>query len=442
MQNNENKKIENQGWKQMQQILDQELPVQKSKRRIVPWFWLSGVAAIFVLAAAMLFMNHDQNHQDDQSIASDKLIEVTDSGTKINKEEKFEISAEKEVSNKAIASQKAEVPNELVHEQKKGILNIEIINPTAISTEVIEPIQNQTSPNSIDQKIINQYEHFKSQNLSITCPSPSVLPTVKKAQIQKDLEKLPLRYTDLVYDSSEKPVMESANLKTIEPLKERKAKAQWAMNIGALSATQPRIHGASTGLEVQFPLSKKWSLKTGLNYRIVNLNKVFVNIDGTKNVTNTLDDVLGVGLGNDTLAPSGISSFELDASTYNNRTQNFEFRISDNYHFVSIPVEAHFQLKSHGIWAGTKTSYLLNADQQNSAADLRWASQDNDPNLSYNNNSAPAVPRFDIGLTIGYEYNLNQKIGLNLSYHHGNLLQQNNWHLDNRFFKLGANYSL
>lgn len=446
MQNKDFRKIENQGWKQMQQMLEKELPGEKPKRRIVPWFWWSGMAAVVALAAVLFITKYDTSHQVTKIAVDDKVEEITPvPNTKINNKA-FEILKNEEISGKIITVQNEVISEKASIVQEEEISPIEIINSNINTADIIKPIlsKKHTTTNNIDKKVYDQYQDFISETSALSCPSPNISSKPKTFEAAENIEKLPTRYADLVSDFSIKPLMKPAVLKTIKPLEESKAKAQWAMNFGVLSTTQPRIHGGAIGVEVQFPLSKKWSLKTGLNYRLVHLEKVFVNASAAEKAFGLQDDVLGVGFNNDTLAPSGITSQELDAAAYNSSSQTFEFRISDNYHFVSIPIEAHFQIKSHGIWVGAETSYLLNADQQNSAANLRWASQDlnNDPNFSYNNDSAPSVPRTDLGFTVGYEYNFNQKIGLNVSYHHGNILQQNDWHLDNRFFKLGANYKL
>ena len=445
MQNKDLKKIENKGWKQMQLMLDQELPVEKSKRRFVPWFWFSSVAAVLVLGAAMFFMNQNTDLQNNKHLAADKVATVpSKSVTKINKEEISETAAEKEFSDTAIASQKEETRNKSALTKKEEVVNIEIINPVTTSKKII---LNQNIPNSIDQKIINQYENFMSENLSTTFPQPSVLPTVKTSKTFINIEELPSKYADLVYNFSKKLTIEPITFKTIKPLKEKKSKEQWAINVGVLSNTQPRLHGGSTGIQVQFPLSKKWSLKTGLSYRFVKLQKIFVSRWAAQR-SNDLDDQNNNGPGLTNLDSLGFSSTisieDINRSTYNNQTKNFEYRISDNYHFLSIPLEAHFQIKkSHSFWGGLETSYLLNRDGNSENADMAIVANDTfDPAFSYSSSSIPSVPRFDLGVSVGYEYNINQKIGLNLSYHHGNLLQQKNWHLDNRFFKLGANYNL
>lgn len=442
MQNKDLKKIENQGWKEMQQILDQELPVEKSKKRFAPWFWLTGMAAISVLVAVLFFMNNAPNHQDAKPIVSDKITNVaTDSNTKTNKKENFETSTKKEISNEEITTKEVKISNERTAVKKESISNIEIVNPTIITTDIVKPttILKPTSTNTMDQKVINQYEHFISETMSLTCNEPTVSPVTKTA---KHVEQLSINLADLDYDYLKKPPVEPILLKSIKPLKERKLKAQWAMNVGVLSTNQPRIHGGSVGGQVQFPVSKKWALKTGLTYRTFKVDEILVNESTARSLTlNNRDSIAGTGSD-----PSGNSILlaNIGEATYNTQTKKFEFKFTNWYHFLAIPIEAHFQInKSNNLWIGTEASYLLNADQQNSAADLlNWGTQSNDPGFSYTTDFAPSIPRIDLGVSVGYQYQISQKLGVNLSYHHGNLIQQKEWHLNNKFFKLGANYKL
>ncbi len=430
MQNKEFKKIENQGWKQMQQILDQELPVEKPKRRIVPWFWLSGVAAIFVAVA--VFMNLDFAPSSvDSVVANDSNTSETIENIEVEIPElstvsERDISIEKEILNKEVApSPKEEIPN-------TEIINPIKFVPNKVANQPIEIVENK-----IDREVIPEYEAFESEKLAETSNSA---PQTNISTTLENLKKLPIGSADLVYQTSKKLNLNTVSLKTIKPIKERKAKAQWAMNVGALSSIHPRIHGASIGAQVQFPVSKKWSLQTGLNYRIVNLQKVFVSRRGAQ-TSNALDDDFNLGFNLDSTRTSNISANELNESTYNTRTQNFEFTVADNYHFLAVPIEAHFQIKKpHRVWAGLETSYLLNRDGNSNTADLASAPTGFDPAFSYDSSSTPSVPRLDLGVSLGYQYQISNKLAANISYHHGNLFQQKQWHLDNRFFKLGANY--
>jgi len=432
MSNKEYKKIENKGWKEMQQMLDQEMPAEQPKRRIVPWFWLSGIAVVFAVIA--VFVGLDFAPTSIESVATNgsntpQIVENTAIETvEISAVGQNDISTEKEVSNeKLVPSPKVEIPN------------IEIINPAKIVRTKITKPTTQTITNKIDQEVLSKYEAFKLENLSETCNPPSLVPYIPTTFA--NLEKLPIGNAELVYEKSQKPELNTVSTKTIKPIKESKNKAQWVMNTGILSTTQPRFHGGSASLKVEIPISKKWNLQSGLTYRMVKLEAILANEGVAQG--NFVWGTQHNGMGIDSV-PGGASAFDLGEATYNVQTENYEVEFTNRYHFVAIPIEAHFQIKkSHRIWGGVETSYLLNRDQSNDDFDNFNSIRDNSaPALSLDAFSNPPIPRIDLAVSVGYQYQISNKIGASISYHHGNLIQKNRWRLNNKFFKLGANYRL
>jgi len=425
MQNNNFKKIENQGWKEMQQMLDQEMPTEKPKRRIIPWFWLSGVAVVFAVVAISIGLDFAPtlgdpvatNDSNTPQIIENTAIETIEIVTA----DQRDISTEKQVANdELVSSAKAEIPN------------IKIINPIKIVPTKIANATTQTITNKIDREVIRQYEAFKLENFSETCNPSSPAPYIPTTFA--NLEKLPIGSADLVYETSPKPEFETISINTIKPIKESKNKAQWVMNAGILSTTQPRFHGGSASLKLEIPISKKWNLQSGLTYRMVKLDEVIVNGNAVQRLRwGSQVGFMDLDSLNSTDPAGTILATDLNAATYNNQSNNFEFSLADRYHFVAIPIEAHFQIKkSHHVWGGVETSYLLNT-VRNTASD---------PALSFDALSSPSIPRIDLGVSMGYQYQISSNLGMNISYHHGNLVQQNRWHLNNKFFKLGANYRL
>ena len=97
---------------------------------------------------------------------------------------------------------------------------------------------------------------------------------------------------------------------------------------------------------------------------------------------------------------------------------------------------------------GIDLSYLMNREQRFGEADLISIDPSLSSNFSDNNALSYAIPneiggvdRFDLGVNLEYRYQFNQKWSANFSYHHGNLFQQNEWRINNRFFRLGSQFS-
>jgi len=187
----------------------------------------------------------------------------------------------------------------------------------------------------------------------------------------------------------------------------------------------------------------KFALQTGINYRLTRQREIRQNWTwGNQHdeslglVENDIDGGLTIDTSRTTSQPEGISSnYYYDSR--NNQIESFQY---SNYHTLSVPLSLKYKL--HPKWdvlIGTEVSMLLNFLKSNPSAQLR------DPVFDL---SAPAgekfttfnLRNFDLGGIASVNFKPSEKWQLNLKYHHGNLIQGNNWQVDNRFLSLGGSF--
>ncbi len=436
MQNKSHKKIEDQGWKSMQTMLDQEMPVtKKSKRRFLFWYWAGGMAAL--LTGVLFFINFysfeekttlDTSIVEKTEITPERIIDEQKSNSKIDDHSVgSQINKNDEISSTADLNTEIEITtNQSSFSTQKTTESTKNIQPSK-SQEVIAYNQNEIGS-------LSKAPILKVENSDLSTKREKIV----------ELQELP-SLTSFVDLEKTNPKFHFFETRKIDPIKKQKSKLQWAFALSALSTTDPRVNGFSSGVAIEIPISNKLSLESGLNYRFVNQKFIELTERASERLLN-----LSWGSqhnGNDPLGMDTISSIVdlIPGAVRNNSNKNYEYSRKATYHYISLPLKLNYSLsKGSTIQAGIEVSYLLNRDQRSRNFDLLIANDDNDPSFSSFEFSGAVnqIKRLDMGINVGYRYRISPKWAMNVSYHHGNLLQRNEWRVNNRFFKLGAQYNL
>ena len=437
MQNKSHKKIEDQGWKSMQVMLDKEMPVsEKPKRKFLFWYWMGGMTAV---VAGVLFFTNFYSFEGKTPLDTN-IVETTEkeinSATSVDQQEFISMTDDHIVDSKI--NTKEEVAS--ITEENKEI--VKTTNQAPFSTqETIRSTENKQPFQKQEVTVFHQNEKLTLVKEPISTAIKSNISTEKDRIVV--LQELPM-LTSLIDFDAAKPEFQFHETRKIEPVKKQKSKVQWALASNALITTEPRVNGYSSGVAIQIPVSKKLSLETGLNYRFT--NQKFIEI--TESASERLLDLTWGSQhnGNGPLGMDTISSITelVPGAVQNSSNKNYEYTRQGNYHYISLPLNLNYSLsKSSNIQLGIAGSYLLNKDQNSSNFDLAIAADDNDPSFSYEFSGAVnQVNRLDMGIYVGYRFHINSKWAMNVGYHRGNLLQRNGWRISNRFFKLGAQYNL
>lgn len=433
MQNKQHKKLEDKGWKMMQQVLDQELPTnekEEDNRRGFLWFWMSG-AALFILAFS--WWNWSAETITPQQPIVETIEEKATSKevpASIQKEAKIESFISETKSQTKIVNQP--ISKNSSTENRSVTTKSKTSNHTFSS---IKPIDSQSVASVVDHstKVVNDYKQSDK--------SP-----IKLAQSSSEItEVIPFLSTQLsfleIQNESLNLALPQPNLSKAKKIKRRKnLKGNWQANAAMTSTLGGDINGLKTGVNYELPLSSRWALSTGLNYRLSRQNTVRLawgnqhngrgNADAENIITNpVLQDSLPNG-------EATINEYYFDA---NNKALQSTYR--ESHHFVSMPINAKYQFaKKWNLTFGVEGSYTFKYPNglqviSDDAFDLS-SHQGNDPisGSSFN------LLRWDVAATLGTSYQINKSWSANLAYHHGNLLQMNNWQPNNQYLQLGMGY--
>ena len=441
MQNRQHKKLEDKGWKMMQQMLDQELPAAKEKeenRRGFLWFWMGGAV---VLISAFLWWNLASEtitpqqpivEQIEEKIASKEVPSAIQEEVE-NEAKIIETSSKANASNPSISKP---VATESKPKTTKTIFESNPITQNIVTSKLIDN-QVVTPTNDHSTKVVKERD-FKGQASTI---ASEITP--------KSIESLPLLGTQLSFLKMEDQLLNwtlpQPHPELISGAKKIKRtknlKGSWLVNASMTSTLGGDINGLKTGVNYELPLSSKWALSTGLNYRLSRQNTVRLSW-GNQHIgrpDQDLENSVGVTTVQDTTLPAGVISS--NEYYYDANKEALQSTYRENYHFVSIPISANYRFaKKWNLNFGIESSYLFNYPAalnqfDNRALDSSF-SQGNDPLFS----TSFSLLKIDLAANLGTSFQINESWSANLNYHHGNLLQMNNWQPNNQYLQLGMGY--
>ncbi len=437
MQNRQHKKLEDKGWNMMQQMLDQELPASKEKeenRRGFLWFWMGGAV---VLISAFLWSNWGGENSTPQQpivekieekIASKELPSAAQEEDE-NEAKIIETSSKSNTNNSSISKPVA------TENKPKAIKTIFESNPIIQNISTSEPLDNQvvTSTSNHSTKVVDEKNIREQASATVSKITPKSIDVIPLLATQLSFLEGKNQLTDLTL-----PQTHFAKAKKVK--RRKKLKGSWLANASMTSTLGGDINGLKTGVIYELSLSSKWALSTGLNYRLSRQNNLRLSWGDQHIGSGGLDlNNAGVTPTQDTTLPGGVSSndeYYYDANKEALRTTNRE-----SYHFVSIPISANYRFaKKWNLTFGVESSYLFNFPTALKRSDERTLDssfiQGNDPLFG----TRFSLLRLDFAATLGTSFQINKSWSANLDYHHGNLLQMNNWQPNNQYLQLGMGY--
>ena len=384
MQANDNNifddKFFDKAWDSMKETLDKEMPEEKKRRRFLPWFFLmTGCAIGFLFWFGFSHFNQ---------ISIESVLQIS------NKEE---ISISKEIPNQ---EEKISIA---VSSPKQKIIENQVVKSKLIASSrkktnsTIEPQQKQKVKSTVFEKTsLNSIRH---QELI------SSVAAIQKSSIN------PFDLTTTLPELNDKYLPTDGIANLCPP----KRKIEWSIVGGLMyNFSMSKKIGFTSGLQVHFPIRKKWGIQTGIVYSLLRKD---ISIGTSQNHSAVLSNSSSI---DPTLANADLSLYVVNTSA--------QYQLK-NIQYLEIPILATYQLnRKWKLHAGANWSKALNANIQSSSEESLLLI-DNDPNsqlglevLATSEISAPSVNQEVwkndfVSSVLGVSWNPTKRLNLNLSYY-------------------------
>ena len=367
-----------QAWQNMNETLDKEMPQEKKRRRFLLWFFLMASCVIGFLFWKGLSLNPQLPTENILQIPIAKSVETPSNQITQNNSIPQPIR-EKVVANKTITN---DLKDGLNFDSKK--------TPATYPT----PHYQKVLPIILDDSKMNLGQNQQELILSV-----ATLPSLSISLLENNDDDLVIK---------DKYVVTDENLNLCPP----KRKIEYQVLAGLIhDFSAPKKVGITTGIEMNFPIRKKWSIQTGVVFSLLPKN-------GFIQTSQNHEAVLG---NNSTINPN-----QFDLNLYSVYTTS-QYQLK-NIKYLEVPLLATYQLG--GKWklkAGINWSTALNANVE--LVSNQELLIDNDPNsiltlneLETRELSAPFVQEeiwknnFVSGV-LGVSWNSSKRLSLNLQYH-------------------------
>lgn len=316
------KSFTDKAWKEMQSMLDQEMPVAKKKRRFLIWWYTGGLALAASLFGIWLSASSPKETQVQESILS-----ATQSPSISDQEASF-VLTEKETD---------------LNESNQTLLNStpQINTPQPIQNSKVKPFQSNSTP-SIELENAASEEFAK---ISETLPIAVEEETIAK--------RIPTPNTLAINDLNTFANPISAN--PIVPIdKINKNSIQLITEVSANFTSKSSAGGLGASMLIKIPIKKsKFSVETGLGYSYLSQSLAYsVELSQNDNSTETVEAITDIAYGNSNILKN-TTSFE-----YNSISLPTE-RL--NLHYLQLPVSISYRLKRFRFHTGLQASLLLTA---------------------------------------------------------------------------------
>jgi Outer membrane protein beta-barrel domain len=420
--------LENKGWDAMFQTLEREMPVEK-KRRGGLWLWLCVGGLMLAGGAFLYFKMVERQEKTSQNVSKPIVYDSRlDNQTDKNAVEK--------------TTQLGEATFRKFLKFPKSDTSVKMKGSKIVFEKSLKVIENNI--NTALQTNNNQINDFKIQDIKTPAIENKALVTDKKT-----LEKL----SELsLWDSTNRDKMEivsrldAANkfaesvyplsikqdsslkldikpyLKTILKPKKTSHSLIWGLAVGANAKNLQSFDGFQTGLIVGKPLSKKWAMSTGLNFRQSKM---------TQQNTSYL-------------------SFNSDrlSSTYNTNTLQKAVSVSvDKLYYLDMPTTIDYKInKKLAVASGLKLSYLIGQSTKTDNTSVYFVDQSGSSSkmelLNVVKTSTLGLNRWDAALMGGVKYLPTRHFELGLKYDFGlfNINNRGNFRAFNRYLGLNGVY--
>lgn len=391
------------GWSEMLKTLDQEMPVEKKKRR--GFFWLLPLLLIGGIASVWAIYFMDKNSKS--GLVSNEQI-TTYSTPDIKNEE--EVKNEKELSGiptKANSKENTviQTSSNIIDTNGRYPLNEQNLSNSTVKT--LKPIVLEEDRQEETEVISNELIPVNNRIIEELITIDPVNITLKL----RTLERMNIVDPKFYFEGKE----------IVEPVdKSFKEKLEFGVFAGVVSDfSQITKIGGTTGFTVDFPFSNKFGLRTGLGYTQLRKEQPYVFIGNQE--ANLSSDFVDVS----TAAPP----FETVA------VQSRAYFVLENLHHLDLPVLFTYSpSKKIQFQLGGNLSYLLKAQTQLTTNNLSINNAVNDDyavfgiELSDLDNNTLSQNQYqeeeywtqlNINAVAGVVWRPFKKWSLGLQYHHG-----------------------
>jgi len=390
-------------WKDMAEILDQEMPVEKKERRIG---WLS-IAAILVIGfvGGLSVMWGLQKHESIPMAAKELINNGSETdmvATQFQKDENSNLT-----SNKNIAY------NSKTTIDQPSTNSSSLPSHTSIArTSEKEQISISINKNIIESKIVEKPTLDNTPIASNTANLSLEITPVAAATMDRATDHM---VADISTPITKLPTLGLTNLPTVNTVFSidndidlpKNKNWQAGVYVGAIVAGSTG-NGLEAGMRLERKLGRKWAIETGLGFRATQLAFLNENDDAAaERLTN--EDGLYLGAPNSSdrdSIPSSVSELQEIANNINADNPNYQMTVP-----LSIIFRPTGKLR---LALGMSWAYRLNK--------LKDASSFGDPNSEFfSANNGFAKNSFsdrldDIRLNFGVGYYLNPRTGIELAY--------------------------
>lgn len=485
---NKNNNLENQGWEAMRFLLDKELPEvaatplfldekkKENKRRFLLFFFLflglcSTGLGYYFYAQKRVFIEPKSSFENNKII-----VTKTDKIASNNKEnfakndkntegpllqKKYEIDLEKTLikSNKAtnnssdytnIVIKKNNLQN-IENQLVTSKLNVELNTNSVITTELKNEYKIEYNALKNDSATIRDYTVYidkKNTNTDTILNKQNLLFKQEKNNLLEEKEtqyegkNRLITSTDLIDILTPKPIYfeEKKTIKKDDNLFESLTKInsrKWSYGLILGINTEGPLNtmGGVGGIFLEKNLNAKWSVSTGLNYRVLTKDVASKNVAGVEYFQTAAD-----ATSKSTTSQS--TSFVKVNSAY-----------LQNLNYVELPIQINHRIgRKLTVFSGLKMGYLVAqyvyTNQMDNALYLSTSSVYGG-SLSgriinakdYTSNDL-GLQKWDIGWLGGVNYRLNQRFSLQLRYDLGltNIYQTEAVGFYNRFVGINVAY--
>lgn len=460
------KNFTDRAWKEMQFLLDKEMPVEEKNKKRPVLFWLSGISGIAALLAGIYFFSLSENTIDNSigknetwatvgdamdnessPMQKDKniLVNKTDeNNSTLKSADDKSTNYNKINSRKTIEKSNSEIEHQQAIAIKKSILNsnkkLGLISKTNNQINPITTTDISKSATELPQNNIAENRPKKTIILETTIP-PIHLNSINK------IEQLTLQ--EIKRPNKINPI----SLKGTK-LKNNHENTLFASNLFMVGS---RSHGLSVGyLRNIKTINNNWNVNAGISYKYLaqpieyTLTEASIDTSGLGSNEFKNDFLIEVGYGNTTT--SRLLDNNGDPSENSNGSSDIPFN-KLKMHYLTIPVNIQYRKNRFWLSGGIQASLLLVAKNSSLTggiakeigltSDSSEANFYNTINAGRTNPSIPDLSNFDFSTTLGIGYSLTKNLDMHFSYLHGlKDIIKNNLNKDyNRHFQFSMQYS-
>lgn len=446
MQNNSNKNWENKGWEAMQQMLDQDLPVEEKepKRRAIFWYWAAAGIALLIGVVFMNLQRTESNlNMENQlvpiaDISETKAADVFDK----NNTENIQKIDSQAIDSQSFMKKETAKKKEFESNNSTPFLKIENSSLNFAQKQLAENSKNLDSK-SAKSIVLDRRNVVDNLNSETKITAIDLLEnsnennSIFQNKIEAEFDRLPILFASLnlaKIELSEAPEPISEKVQKVER-STKKVKTTFRLAAGTLVDFAPRVSGFELGGSVDFGRkNSKISFQTGLNYRFSRRQEI--RLEWTEFPVSRANEAYDLAWGTQHNGSGGIDPAAISESYYKSGEQIISYQ-KYSYHFLSIPINIQYQFRPKWtVSLGLETSFLLNyiprslgLDDDSTSADMNLALSD-----------SFKLKKIDLAATAAIKYDLSENWNLKLKVHHGNLFQGDNWQVDNRFLSAGGSF--